>query len=121
VNDDSEIVDPKSAAPDGRYGETLLYDFAKFLTTLSLFALSGVLALTQAADRSDVKLFNMLMVLGAIALAGILSISTANALVDARSTGKEPHPRLASVIKAAMGLLGVGTGGFIYMWWDSLL
>jgi hypothetical protein len=121
MNDESEIVDPKAPPHDPRYGETLLYDFSKFLTTLSLFALSGVLALTQAADRTDVKLFNMVAVLGAIALAGILSISTANALVEARAAGKEPHPRLPGVIKAAMGLLGIGTGGFIYMWWDTLL
>ena len=121
MSEESEIVDPKAAAPDARYGETLLYDFSKFLTTLSLFALSAGMALTQAADRADVKLVNILAVLGAIALAGVLAVSTASALVEARSAGREPHPRLGTVLKAAMALLGIGTGGFAYMWWDTLL
>jgi hypothetical protein len=121
MNEESEIVDPKGTAPDHRYGETLLYDFSKFLTTLSLLALGGVLTLTQAADRAEVPLHNIIAVLGSIALAGILSIATANALVEARSAGKEPHRRLGIQIKAAMVLLGIGTGGFIHMWWDTLL
>ena len=115
-----EIVDPKSAAHDDRYGETLLYDFAKFLTTLSLLALGGVVTITDAADRTDVKLFNILFVLGAIAIAGIISMLTANAVVDARAAGKEPEPYLRTMMKAAMGFLGVGTGGFLMIWVDKL-
>lgn len=121
MSEDSEIWDPKAVAPDLRYGETLLYDFSKFLTTLSLLALGGVLTLTQTADRTDIKLFNIIFVLAAIALAGILSITTANALVDARAAGKEPHAALPKIMKAAMGLLGVGTGGFLMIWLDMLI
>jgi hypothetical protein len=121
MNDDSEILDPKGAPPDHRYGETLLYDFSKFLTTLSLFALGGALTLVQTADRTDIKLFNIIFVFGSIAIAGILSIITANALVDARAAGKEPHAQLPKIIKAAMGFLGVGTGGFLAIWLDMLI
>ncbi len=120
MNEESEIVDPKAAASRDRYGETLLYDFAKFLTTMSLLALGGVLTLVQTADTSDVKLFNIIFVLSAIALAGILSISTASSLVDARAAGKEPLPQLKTVVKVAMALLGIGTGGFLMMWLDAL-
>ena len=120
MSDESEIVDPKAAVSHDRYGETLLYDFAKFLTTMSLLALGGMLTLVQTADRSDVKLFNIILVLSAIAVAGILSISTASSLVDARAAGKEPHPQLKTMIKAAMALLGIGTGGFLMMWVDAL-
>ena len=121
MTEDSEIADPKAVAPDLRYGETLLYDFSKFLTTLSLLALGGVLTLTQAADRADVKLHNIILVLVSIALAGILSMTTANALVNARAAGKEPHVHLPKVIKAAMAFLGIGTGGFLMIWLDRLL
>lgn len=120
MSDESEIVDPKALAHDHRYGETLLYDFAKFLTTLSLLALGGALTLFQTADRGDIKLFNIILVFGAIAIAGILAIITANALVDARAAGKEPEPYLRKMIKAAMGFLGVGTGGFLMIWLDTL-
>ena len=119
--EDTEKVDPKSVAPEDRYGETLLYDFAKFLTTMSLLALGGVLTLTQTADRSDIKLFNIILVLGAIATAGILSFVTANALVDARAAGREPQPYLKKMIKAAMACLGVGTGAFLMIWLDMLI
>ena len=120
MNDDSEIVDAKAPPHDPRYGETLLYDFSKFLTTMSLLALGGVLTVIQTSDRSDIKLFNIIFVMGAIAFAGILSILTANALVDARAAGKEPEPYLRKMMKAARGLLGVGTGGFLMIWLDTL-
>jgi hypothetical protein len=119
MNDESEIVDPRKVH-DERYGETLLYDFSKFLTTMSLLALGGVLTVIQTSDRSDVKLFNIILVTGAIAVAGIIAILTANALVDARAAGKEPEPYLGKMMKAAMGFLGVGTGGFLMIWLDSL-
>ena len=121
MTDDGALADPKTEAPGERYAESLLYDFAKFLTTLSLLALGGVLTLTQAVDRADIKLFNIVLVLGSIALAGVLAMSTANALVDARSAGREPHPALRTMIKAAMALLGVGTGGFLMIWLDTLI
>ena len=47
-------VDPRDHAPAQHYGETLLYDLAKFLTTLSLLAIGGILSLTQAAARGAV-------------------------------------------------------------------
>ena len=119
MNDEHEAL--SRVAPDHRYGETLLYDFAKFLTTLSLLALGGGLTLTQTADRADIKLFNIIFVLGSIALAGILSIVTANALVEARAAGGEPPAYLRRMIKVAIGFLGVGTGGFLMIWLDMLI
>src|SRR5690349_2802991 len=115
MTDDSELVRPRHSADD-RYGETLLYDFAKFLTTLALIALGGVLTLTQTVDRSDIKLFNIILVIVSLALAGVLAMTTANSLAYARAAGQEPHPKLPSVIKASMALLGIGTGAFIGIW-----
>lgn len=120
MSDDSNIGDPKTVAPDGLYGESLLYDFSKFVTTLSLLALGGVLSLTQAADRSDVKLVNILLVLGSISLAGVLALSVASTLAASRSAGTEPPRWPGKAIRAAMGLLGVGTGAFLMIWWDML-
>jgi hypothetical protein len=120
MTDEETRADPKAVAPPDAYGETLLYDYAKHLTTLSLLAIGGVLTVTQTADRGDVKPPVIAIVLGALALAGILAFSTANGLVAARSTGKVPPPGLPTLLKAATGFLGMGTGGFLMMWWDSL-
>ena len=120
MSDDESRADPRALAPAEHYGESLLYDYSKHLTTLSLLAIGGVLTVTQTADTSDVKPPIVAVILGALALAGILAFSTANGLVAARSTGKEPPPGLPTLLKIATAFLGVGTGGFLMMWWDSL-
>ena len=119
IDEDSK-VDLSEHAGLERYGETLLYDFAKFLTTLSLLVLGGMLTLSSAARAGDLKLFNIVFVSVAVALAGACAFSTANSLVDARSKGREPSPHLPTVMKVATGLIGVGVGGFLMMWLDTL-
>ena len=109
------------AGPDAdRHGESLLYDFSKFLTTLSVLALGGLLTLTQTADRADIKTFNITASIVAIALAGTLAVTTANSIAHARSSG-QPLPRsLHRYIMAAMAALGLGMGMFLFMWMDTL-
>ena len=120
MTDEETSADPKALATPDTYGETLLYDYAKHLTTLSLLAIGGVLTVTETANRADVKPPIVAIVLGAIALAGILAFSTANGLVAARSRGKDPPEGLPTLLKIATAFLGMGTGGFLMMWWDSL-
>ena len=111
-------LEPKPDAD--RYGESLLYDFAKFLTTLSILALGGVLTLTQTADRSDIKTFNIVMAIGAIAVAGTLAVTTANSIAYARASAQDLPRNLHRYIVAAMALLGTGMGIFLFMWMDTL-
>jgi len=118
--DEESKVDPRDHADSDRYGETLLYDFSKFLTTLALLVLGGMLTLSSAARAGDLKLFNIIFVSSAVALAGVCSFITANALVDARAKGREPSPILPNLMKAATALIGMGVGGFLTMWLDSL-
>ena len=111
-------LEPK---PDSeRYGESLLYDFAKFLTTLSILALGGVLTLTQTVDRSDIKTANIVMAIVAIALAGTLAVTTANSIAYARASAQDLPRHLHRYILAAMALLGMGMGMFLFMWMDTL-
>ena len=120
TDDEGHRIAPRDHAESDRYGETMLYDFAKFLTTLSLLVLGGMLTLSAAAREGDLKLFNLVFVTVAIALAGMTSFITANSLVDARATGREPSPSLPRLMKLATGLIGIGLGGFLAMWLDSL-
>ena len=112
------LVDP-AEAPDTRYGETLLFDFAKFLTTLSLVALGGVLSLSAGAGHGTVR-FNLASTAIAIALAGALALVTADGIVRARVAGLTPRRWLRYPVQAAMVLLGFGAGGFVVMYLDSL-
>jgi hypothetical protein len=120
MNDEESRVDPRAIAPREQYGESLLYDFSKFLTTLSLLALGGVLTLTESADRADIKPFNIALILILITAAGILALTAANNLVIARASGDEPHKGLRLQVRIAMAALGMGTGVFLAMWWDKL-
>ena len=51
---------------------------------------------------------------------GVIGNGSFSALVDARATGREPNPVLPKLMKAATGIIGVGLGGFLMMWLDSL-
>ena len=113
-------VDVREYAAEGHYGETLLYDFAKTLTSLSLIVLGGVLSLAGTQRAADIPVFSLVLVSGAIAVAGLLALSTAFGIVEARTKNTEPSPRLPLMIKGANFLLGIGLGGFMVIWLDSL-
>jgi hypothetical protein len=120
IEDIDTRVEPRDHAPDGHYGETLLYDLAKFLTTLSLLAMGGILSLTEAAPEGVYRPTWLLLALGAVALGAALSFGVAYSLADARSRHREPSRRLPLALQAATSLLGLGTGGFVWMWWSAL-
>ena len=113
-------VDVRDNAPDKRYGETLLYDFAKTLTSLSLIVLGGVLSLAGTQRAAEIPLFSLALTSGSIAMAGMLALSTVFAIVEARIKQREPPTYLPKLIKAANFLLGVGVGGFMIIWLESL-
>ena len=118
TDDDKPLAHHDSEAE--RYGESLLYDLGKFLTTLSLLAMGGVLTIADSADRADIKTGNLIMITVALAAAATLSASTAGSIAYGRYTGK-PMPRfLHHYVQAAVGLLGVGLGMFVAMWIDKL-
>ena len=119
IDEEKRVEAGRHSDPD-TYGESLLYDFCKFMTTLSILALGGVLTLTQTADRTDIKTFNIVMSVIAIALAGTLALTTANSIAYARSSGQKLPRNLHRYTLATMGLLGMGMGMFLYMWMDTL-
>lgn len=118
--DEETRVEAKPRADVDTYGESLLYDFSKFLTTLSILALGGVLTLTQTVNRTDIKTFNIVASIIAISLAGTLAVTTANSIAHARASGQPVPGSLNRYIAAAMALLGMGVGVFLFMWMDTL-
>ena len=102
------------------YGEGLLYDFSKFVTTLSLIALGGVLTLTQAADVDHLATWKLVLIIGSISIGGILALTTANGVVDARAADKPPSRRLSFQLKTAMLSIALGLGAFLETWLQIL-
>jgi len=103
-----------------RYREGLLYDLGKFLTTLSLLAIGGVLTVADTANSADVKPANIIMITLALSLAAVLAASTASTIAVDRWAARPLRSYLHIYIFATMGLLGMGLGMFIFMWIDKL-
>jgi hypothetical protein len=113
--DDEAHVDLREA-PDERYGETLLYDLSKFLTSLSLLAAGGVLTIANSARGPGVKPVPLIMVTGVLLVAVVLSASTASTIAVYRYSGRPLKPNLHYYLLATVGLLGIGLGMFVFMW-----
>ena len=118
--DDETQIQPADQAPSEQYGEALIYDFSKFLTTLSVVGLGGVVTLTETADTGDIKIFNVAMISAALALAGIYAAATASSIANARFAGRPPPQNLRRRITLIMFLLAFGIGMFVVMWIDKL-
>ena len=120
IDETESHVEPRRLLPEKHDGEALLYDLAKFLTTLSLLATGGVLTLAQTAPKGVYRPLFLLLALGAIAFAGVLAFGVAFSIAEVRWKGREPSQRLSQLLQGATSLFGLGTGGFVWMWWNSL-
>ena len=117
IEDESNL--PTTSAGPGADNELLLYDFFKHLTSLSLLTLGGVLAIAQAADKTDVKPLMLIAVLVLISGAGICSFVGAGEIVRKRYTGSTLH-KIEFYRKAAPALLSIGVGMFLGVYVDTL-
>ena len=112
--------DDSKAKPDiGGDGELILYDYLKWVTTLSLLTLGGVLSLGQASDI-ELEPFEIGMVLIPICIAGVTALSGVDSIVRARAAGAPRKFRPVTYMRVAMAGLGIGTGAFLSMFWDAL-
>jgi hypothetical protein len=116
---DEESNLPPQMRGDGSDRELLLYDFFKHLTSLTLLTLGGVLAIAQAADRTDVKPAMLVAVLVVVSAGGICSFVGASEIVKQRYTGA-PSRSLEFYRKAAPVLLALGVGMFLGIYVDTL-
>jgi hypothetical protein len=105
---------------DPRDRETLLYDYFKHLTSLALLTLGGILALSQAADKQDVKPAMVIIVLGITALSAVVAFGGTSEIVRARYLGDATDKRLNLCRVTAPGLLALAVGMFLFMFADSL-
>ena len=118
--EDDGSQDPREHGDSDRYAEGLLYDQGKFLTTLSILAVGGVLTIADSADRGDINPTSIIMVTCVLFLAAVLAASTASTIAFDRYSGKPTKRYLHYYILATVGLLGMGLGMFVFMWMDKL-
>jgi len=105
-------------APEPTEAETLQYDFLKFLTTLAILVLGGVLSL--APSKEHLPRGSLVMVMIMVSMAGAVAAIGADGIVAAR-IAKRPLGRFARLSRGiAMGLLGAGTGFFLSIWTQGM-
>ena len=96
------------------------YDFFKYMTSLTLLTLGGVITVSQMAQPGDLKKTTLIIVLGTVALAAVASFLGAAEVV----TSKAPHgpsaPHVRTYLKLAPTLFLVGIGAFLFMFGDVM-
>ena len=119
MTDDDATVRPRSG--DEADPEVLLYDYSKYLLTLALLVLGGVLSLTQGPDAAAISRKSLIVIIVLLAVSGVSSLSAANEVVRARTERRAVRARSRYFSQAAMGTLGMGVGAFLSVWVEALL
>ena len=119
MSEDGSVAPFQPARPED-HPDLLLYDYSKYLLTLALLVLGGVLSLTQGAGGTRIDKKLVIVVVLFLAVSGMSSLSCANEIVRVR-TGKKKRTKWPEVYnQAAMGLLGGGVGAFLFVWAGAL-
>ena len=101
--------------PPGGDADSMLYDWFKHLTSLSLITLGGVLSLSQVAEAKDIKPATLGVVLLLVSIAGVMAFSAADQIVQSRIKGLPLPTQVKWMHRATPGVLGMGLGAFIYV------
>ncbi|MBA3880048.1 MULTISPECIES: hypothetical protein [Sphingomonas] len=105
-------------APEPNEPDLLVYDFLKYLTTLAILVLGGVLSLNTVGQGLPRNGLVLVMIL--VSMAGVVAVTGADAIVAARVKSR-PLGWMARWSRGlALGLLGAGTGAFLSMWTQAL-
>jgi hypothetical protein len=103
----------RGPAPD-----MLLYDLSKYLLTLCLLILGGLLTLTETAN-SPLPPRALAVILGSLVISSTLSLTCIGRIVSARHTGK-PATSARRLNGWATLFLGGGVGAFLMVWISQL-
>jgi hypothetical protein len=114
IEEDTKI-EPREHAPADQYGEALFYDLGKFLPTLCLLAIGGVLTIADS-DRVHVKPAGIAIIAVVLSLAAIVAAAIPTGIAQARFKGEPVDTNLPRMLTISMALLGLGVGMFLYTW-----
>ena len=118
------MIDEGHELPESRRetdADSYLYDFFKFLTSLSVLTLAAIFTVSQlhgAMQRVGKLSFGF--ILACVAVAGMLSFMGASELVRTKLGGKPGWSKIEFFRKAAPLAYALGVGGFLMMFVDVL-
>jgi hypothetical protein len=93
--------------------DSYLYDYFKYLTSLALLTLGGVLTLSDTTEDRFSR-YALTAVLVLVTASGALSFSAVGEIVRGRRTGT-PYKHIEFMRRAAPALLALGIGVFVYI------
>ena len=120
IEDEETVPRPSPSGRDGD-AELLLYDFFKYLTSLVLLTLGGVLIVMKDFDPEDVKPPMVIAAILVISASGVLSFSGSSEIVRSRYSGTPANRSLKIAQAGAPAILAFGIGLFLAMFIDGLV
>lgn len=99
----------------------LLYDYSKHLLSLALLGIGGIVSLAQSPQGQKIPGPIVAMMLGALALAGFCALTCSASILRARQRDLPVGPGAWRSSQGAMLFLGMGVGGFLIIWIETLL
>jgi hypothetical protein len=89
-------------------GDGFLYDYFKYLTSLSLITLGGILTVVQMNRAEPVDKPSLLVIVAALSIAGVLSFAGSEEIVRSKTTGKlnERTLRICRIFAPKIYILG---------------
>ena len=115
--------DQEQRVDRGRFGdgESYVYDYFKFLTSLSLLTLAGIFAISQMDGALEQIGKPMLVaIMATVAAGGIASFMGVGQVVYDKSTGVDSQRKISFLMKAAPALYCVGVGASLMMFLDVM-
>ena len=117
------IEDQEQRAERGTFaeGDGYVYDYFKFLTSLSLLTLAGIFAIFQMDGALEQIGKPMLVaIMATVAAGGIASFMGVGQVVYAKTTGVDSQRKIGFLMKAAPALYCVGVGASLMMFLDVM-
>ncbi|WP_294299528.1 hypothetical protein [uncultured Sphingomonas sp.] len=99
----------------------LLYDYSKHLLSLALLGIGGIVSLSQSPQGQKIPGLIVSIMLAALALAGFCALSCSASILRARQRDLPVGQGAWRSSQAAMMFLGMGVGGFLIIWIETLL
>ena len=117
IDDQEQKVGGRTAAD----GEGYLYDYFKFLTSLSLLTLAGIFAISQMQGALEqIGKVSLIAIMDTVAGGCIASFLGAGQIVHAKITGVDSKRKIDVLMKVAPALYGLGLGGSLMMFLDVM-
>jgi hypothetical protein len=116
------MTDDDEAVPDQgpRDADSYLYDFFKYLTSVSLLTIGGILTVSQLPEAADLKRSSLLITMTPVALSTLMAFSGAGELVKAKSNDKPLSGNVRRLGQIAPIAFLIGIGSFIFMFLDVM-